>query len=123
MDEIPIIGKSNRAVRRSEAATGRPVSKAAGGKPPPISWVQTAANCESTAFGPWRIDVTELPSLIGSQPSYAVSIVPLDEKIPGGLNDMHAAKVLAVKFLALAIKSGLDSLVEHGIIGVKAAAK
>ena len=91
-------------------------------KPKPITWIQTSANSYAASFGPWRVDVTELPSLVSAAaPNYSCAITPLDEK----LKDVHTAdeaKAIAVRFLALALKAGMESLIEHGVIGVKSKA-
>ena len=92
--------------------------------PEPIRWIQTSANSHATAFGPWRIDVTELPSLSAlDPPQYEFSITPVEEKLGSDIPTLEMAKTVAVRFLALAMKKGMDSLIEHGVIGIKEKSK
>ena len=114
------IQPANRAVRRAQDAQGLPVSpRGVTKRPEPIRWVKVNANTESASFGPWVVSVTQLPSLSAMDPpNYSVAIEAVDEKAPA-IHDETQAKIFAVRLLALALKSGITAMVEHGVIGVR----
>ena len=113
LTDEPQLGKhrpANRAERRRGAE--------------PIRWFQTGPNSHAASFGPWvvEIEATVAESVLDPV-QYEFSITPVKEKLGSDIPTLEMAKTVAVRFLALALRKGLDSLVEHGVIGVRVKAK